>query len=93
MSELRLQVSYFVKPGLRDEFYEKIQGIDMMQKSMAEEGCIEYRYEIPEQKDCLMLYEIWVDEETQKKHLQTAHYQQLAKLKEEYVLETKIERS
>lgn len=90
---IKVEVKYILKPGQRDGFYDSIisQGID--KASQNEDGNLKYDFEITDEKDILYLHELWRDAEALSNHSQAPHYQELAKLKAEYVLETLIEKT
>ncbi len=88
-----LNVTYKCKPQMREEFLELIMadGIDV--SSRAEEGNIKYDYYIPiENDDELLLVEKWRDAEALAEHNKQPHFLNLAKIKNEYVNDTIIEK-
>lgn len=88
-----LNVTYRCRPGMRDEFLERImtEGIDAA--SRAEAGNAKYDYYLPaEGGDELLLIEKWRDEAALSAHAETPHFKRLGEFKAEYVLETVIER-
>ena len=88
-----LNVTYYVKPGLREEFLEAIlaEGID--EASRAEDGNIKYDYYIPfDGGDELLLVEKWRSAAALKAHAETPHFKRLGELKGDFVDETVIER-
>lgn len=90
---VKVEVKYILKKGQRNVFYNAIveQVIDVAAKNEA--GNIKYDFDIPaDEPDILYLHEIWADAEALAMHGQMAHYAELAVLKEEYVLETIIDK-
>jgi len=86
-----IEVKYKVKPGKRDEFFQKVQQLGIAKASRMEPGNYRYEYVIPtEDADVIFLFEVWGTEEQQKIHATTAHYKQLIELKKIYVEETEI---
>ncbi len=88
-----LNVTYKCKPNKRKDFLETIkkEGIDAC--SRAETGNIKYDYYISDaNSDELLLVEKWEDAEAITEHSNQPHFKKLGKLKEEYVLETRIEK-
>lgn len=86
-----LNVTYAVKPGMRQNFYNEIleKGIDKASRN--EEGNIKYDYYFPvEESDKILLIEIWKDKEAQKLHNQSEHFKALKEIKDKYVIETHI---
>ncbi len=88
-----LNVIYTIKDGKRDEFYQKLVDQKIIEKSKEEHGNIVYDYyQATDCKDKLLLIEAWKDADAQKQHLETSHYIELSKLKEEYVTNVTIRR-
>ena len=88
-----LNVTYRCKPGAREEFLEMIMtnGIDVA--SRAEPGNIKYDYYMPvEAEDEMLLLEKWADADALALHAKQPHFAKLGELKQEYVIDTVIER-
>ncbi len=86
-------VKYTVKPGKRDEFYQKVAREGIIEDSKAEAGNIKYEYSASlDSRDVLCLLEIWDSAESQMRHGQTPHYQKLQALKSEYVTNVAVEK-
>lgn len=88
-----LNVTYKCKPDMRDEFLEMIytEGIDVA--SRTEEGNIKYDYYTPvDGSDDLLLVEKWRDAEALAAHGKQEHFARLGELKQEFVLDTIIEK-
>lgn len=86
-------VKYTVKPGKRDEFYQKAAEQGIIKESKAEAGNLKYEYAASiESEDVLCLFEIWDSAEAQLLHGKTPHYQKLQALKQEYVTDVSIEK-
>ena len=88
-----LNVTYKCKPEMREEFLEAIltEGID--RSSRAEAGNLRYDYYLPtENDDELFLLEKWRDAEALAAHGNQPHYARLKALKEDYVIDTIVER-
>ena len=88
-----LNVTYKCKPDMRDEFLEMIytEGIDVA--SRTEEGNIKYDYYMPvDGSDDLLLVEKWRDAEALAAHGKQEHFARLGELKQEFVLDTIIEK-
>lgn len=87
-----LHVTYQVKPGMRDLFCQEADQI-AGKPSRAEAGNLRYDYAYPvHTQDKVQLIEVWRDEAALKAHQATAHFQQMGPLKEQYVLETSIQK-
>ena len=88
-----LNVSYKCRPGMRDEFLERIrrEGIDAA--SRAEAGNLKYDYYFPaDGGDELLLVEKWRDADALAEHGRQPHFARLGALKAEYVADTVIEK-
>lgn len=90
---LSLNVVYTVKDGTRAEFYNKLTEKKIIENSQKEKGNIKYDYYLSmEDQNKILLVESWVNQEEQERHLKTIHYQELQKLKSEYVVNVDIEK-
>ena len=88
---LFLNVTYTMKPGMRETFLKDVQSQGILDAVRREEGCLEYAYYLPvEENDTLLLVERWRDQSAQQVHLATPHMAQLGKIKEQCVLRTEI---
>ena len=88
-----VEVHYFVKDGMRDEFYRAIMENGIAAASRAEEGNERYDYYLsPDNENELLLLELWASEEAVAAHSQTPHYKALGELKKAYGVETTITR-
>lgn len=77
---------------MRDAFIQKIIENEIAVKSRAEAGNSKYEYICPaENKDVLLLHEIWADKAAQQEHAAMEHFKLLSSLKPDYVLETKMQ--
>lgn len=92
-SFLLITVRYHIKKGKREEFYNMVKDQDVIQLSKEEPGNYIYDYYIPtDSDDDLCLMEIWTNEQSQKLHGLTDHYQRLSKLKLDYVEAVEIKK-
>lgn len=90
---LILHVDYTVRPKQKEAFVAAVAAADIDTASRAEKGCIQYDYFYGAQtEDQVLLVEVWENEAAQKVHTHTAHFQQLAAIKEQFVLETDIKK-
>ena len=88
----RVYVRYNMKPGAREGFLEALAGMGLRKAVLAEEGCLGFDYyRAVDDPDVLMLVELWKDRAAQQLHLTLPHMQALPPVKEQYVLETKLE--
>ena len=86
---LFLNVTYTMKPGMREVFLKEVQGI--LDTVRREDGCLAYAYYLPvEEDDTLLLVERWRDQAAQQVHLAAPHMAALGKLKERCVVRTQI---
>lgn len=88
---LLLNVTYTMKPGMRDTFLKEVQAQGILDAVRQEDGCLQYAYYLPAQEDnTLMLVERWRDRAAQQVHLTTPHMVALAKIKADCVVGTQI---
>ena len=88
-----LNVYYKAKPDMREEFFEAVVTAGVPEASRAEEGNIKYDYYFSESDgDELLLVEHWKDEEAFKFHTQQEHFKALGPIKEEFLIDTRIDR-
>lgn len=86
-------VTYNMKNKMREEFLEKLNEMGMADKSRIEDGCIMYEYfPSAEDENKLLLVEKWENAAAQQAHTQTDHFKKLGEIKDEYVLDTLIEK-
>lgn len=85
------QVTYTMLPGQRDAFLRMMRESGILDQIRREEGCLDYRYYLPEEEDgTLLLVERWTGPEAQKAHMATGHMARLGRVKAQYVAETSI---
>lgn len=90
---LVFNVTFRCRPGMRDEFLEKIRAEGIQDASRAEAGNLQYDYFIPvDQSDDLFLVEKYRDEEAVAAHVRQAHVARLVELKEQYVTDLILEK-
>ena len=90
---LVFNVTFRCKPGMRDEFLEKIRAEGIQAASRAEAGNLQYDYFIPvDQSDDLFLVEKYRDEEAVAAHVRQPHVARLVELKEQYVTDLILEK-
>lgn len=88
-----IEVHYYLKDGKREEFYRTIMERGIAAASRAEKGNEKYDYFYsPDNKNELLLIELWASEEVLKQHWETDHFKALGELKKEYVADTVISR-
>jgi len=88
-----INVTYTVKDGKRDEFYNQLCDKEIIKKSRNEEGNLKYDYYFPvDNANDILLLEIWTDATSQQIHSQTPHFQELQELKKKYILDVKFEK-
>ena len=84
------QVTYTMLPGQRDAFL-MMRESGILDQIRREEGCLDYRYYLPEEEDgTLLLVERWTGPEAQKAHMATSHMARLGQVKAQYVAETSV---
>ena len=85
------QVTYTMLPGQRDAFLQMMRESGILDQIRREEGCLDYRYDLPEEEDgTLLLVERWSGPEAQKAHMATSHMARLGQVKAQYVAETSV---
>ena len=85
------QVTYTMLPGQRDAFLQMMRASGILDQIRREEGCLDYRYYLPEEEDgTLLLVERWTGPEAQKAHMATGHMARLGQVKAQYVAETSV---
>lgn len=85
------QVTYTMLPGQRDVFLQMMRESGILDQIRREEGCLDYRYYLPEEEDgTLLLVERWTGPEAQKAHMATSHMARLGQVKAQYVAETSV---
>ena len=85
------QVTYTMLPGQRDAFLQMMRESGILDQIRREEGCLDYRYYLPEGEDgTLLLVERWTGTEAQKAHMATSHMARLGQVKAQYVAETSV---
>ena len=85
------QVTYTMLPGQRDAFLQMMRESGILDQIRREEGCLDYRYYLPEEEDgTLLLVERWTGTEAQKAHMATSHMARLGQVKAQYVAETRV---
>ena len=85
------QVTYTMLPGQRDAFLQMMRESGILDQIRREEGCLDYRYYLPEEEDgTLLLVERWTGPEAQPAHMATSHMARLGQVKAQYVAETSV---
>lgn len=85
-------VTYTLKDkAARDAFYEEVKACGVIEKSLAEDGCIRYAYYYPaDSENQILLWEQWESRQAQKVHTQQPHFKQLSEIKGKYPMETEV---
>ena len=90
---LLVNVTYTIKEGKREEFFNKVNEMGIVKDSRQEPGNSKYEYFFSvDSEDKLFLMEMWVNNVAQAMHGKTEHYKKLQSLKEEYVTDVSIEK-
>lgn len=88
---LLLNVTYTMKPGMRETFLKGVRDQNILETVRREDGCLQYDYYLPlDREDVLLLVERWRDRAAQQVHLATPHMAALGKIKGECVADTQI---
>ena len=87
-----LNVTYTVKDGKREEFYQSVAAAAIPEKSRLEKGNIRYDYYYPANSpNQLLLIEVWQDRAALNVHKETEHFKKLQAIKETFVTDVKFE--
>ena len=90
---LGLNVTYTMKPGLREEFVSQVSAQGILSAIRQENGCLGYHYFFSvDDPDQLLLVERWTDAQAQAVHMTQPHMAGLAPLKERCVVTSRLER-
>ena len=85
------QVTYTMLPGQRDAVLQMMRESGILDQIRREEGCLDYRYYLPEEEDgTLLLGERGTGPEAQKAHMATSLMARLGQVKAQYVAETSV---
>lgn len=88
-----LLVKYTMKPGTRDAFLQKVEAADITKITRRETGNLRYEFYCPaDDADAVLLLEQWTDFSMIETHRTMDHVKLLVALKNDYVLDTQIER-
>lgn len=88
---LVLNVIYTVVDGKRDEFYNTVQREKIPEMSRLENGNLKYEYYFSvEDKNKLLLIEIWKSKSFQEIHKETEHFKKLQSIKQKYVTDVEL---
>lgn len=88
---LLLNVTYTMKPGMRETFLKGVRDQGILETVRREDGCLQYDYYLPVgEEDALLLVERWRDRAAQQAHLATPHMAALGKIKADCVVDTQI---
>lgn len=78
-----VEVTYTVKNGKRDEFFQKVTESGIAEASRNEAGNMRYEFFYPlASENDIFLIEIWENTDAQKLHGTTDHYKKLTEIKQ-----------
>ena len=87
------QVTYTMLPGQRDAFLQMMRESGILDQIRREEGCLDYRYYLPEEEDgTLLLVERWTERTAQEVHMTQPHMVPLKEIKERCVADSLVEK-
>ena len=93
MENIILHVTYTCKPGKAMEFVSALKEAGLQKAVQSEDGCMQYDYHIScEVPDTVVLVELWRDKEAVKVHAEQPAFAEISKIKDEYVLNTDLQR-
>jgi len=91
--QIIFHVTYTCKPGMAEAFINAVRERGLQEKTRQEDGCMQYDYHIScEKPDTVVLLEMYRDKDAVANHAAQPTFQEIGKLKEEYVLDVKLER-
>ena len=91
--KILLLVTYEVKPGERENLVNAVMEAGILGKIREEDGCISYQYYFDStDANRILLVEKWESEAKQQEHLKTTHMKAFKEIKEQYVLNTTVEK-
>lgn len=89
---INFYVTYTLKDrAAREGFYEEIKACGVIEKSLAEEGCLRYAYYYPaDRENQIFLWEQWESRQAQQRHQEQPHFRALGDIKTKYRAETEL---
>ena len=88
---LKLYVSYFAKPGCREQFLRELYENGIPASVRAEDGCIKYENHCSvDDVHKILLEEEWETPVQQKVHCTQPHMDKLREIKGKYIEDTKL---
>ena len=88
-----LNVTYTMRPGMRERFVELVREQGILAGIRAEPGCLQYEYFTAlEDPDKLFLLECWADQACLDAHACSENMARLKQVKEQCTLDTQIKR-
>lgn len=93
MENLILHVYYTCKSGMAPAFVQALKDSGLQAKVRAEDGCLQYDYHLScEEADTVVLLEKWQSAAALQAHLAQPHMADIAAVKEQYALSTRLEK-
>ena len=90
---LGINVTYTMKPGMREEFLRRLEEGNFRQTVLAEAGCLGYDYyRGVEDENILLLVERWTERKAQEVHMTRPHMVPLKEIKERCVADSLVEK-
>lgn len=86
---LKLSVTYFAKPGRREEFLRRVVDSGILSAIRAEDGYLRYDYYLSCQSENeILLLEAWENREKQQVHMAQEHMKRLMDIKNDCIQHT-----
>ncbi|WP_240760219.1 putative quinol monooxygenase [Phytoactinopolyspora endophytica] len=86
IAPVALIASFRAKPGQESRLREELEA--MVEPSLAEDGCLEYRpYVDPAHPDAMVIIETWASSEALKEHFATPHFKGVAAVLDDILAE------
>lgn len=80
----KVKLKYILTPGTKEKFIEEIYALDIPAKTRNEDGCLGYDFYVACDKDEIILFEAWEDEQALSRHITMPHLIKLREIKEKY---------
>ena len=78
-----LNVSFHMKPGLREKFLEEIARCGVHEEIRREAGCLQYDFfRSVDDENLLLLVERWTDRQAQQLHLKQPHMERFFQIRD-----------
>lgn len=88
-----LNVMYTLKSGCKEEFINLLRKENIIEDTRQESSNLKFEFFYPvEDNHDVLLVEMWQDDDSYKKHLQTPHYAKMQEIQKQYIRDISIEK-